>query len=445
MSVQHRFPYIQVGRVILNTRHGLIALGIAGISYLLSKKRVHRPLIRTNSLLCEIERKSDTITLSWQELGGFYRVFRNHQCIYSGMEPRVVDTQRTAGTLYTYTIERMNAQGKVLDTLRIQTSTAVERKKEDNILLDMVLTAIVAKGQISLEWEPIQGVKEYQVYRNGMKIAEVEACSFLDTQIKDDEVYTYAIKSKRPLPRSEQESFAVKSFLASVMGICMKGSSQKRAAMEEISTTVKVGPVEELLKPVKKRQNRSQERAWQLRYSTFLPERWLKNPNVTSKVPYFKGDDRGFDPEASRYRTRADVYIREQKEDAVIELSKAVGKSEAYNQKGEFLEEGVASDEQIVVKHLGATEEKTAFQLNHSVGNPIIVSPAVDYKVNGTFYRNGEINIAGYHDQAPHHEVYLKQEGAASWETLHQAESKGLEMMASPTANHLWRYSTFTH
>ena len=96
----------------------------------------------------------------------------------------------------------------------------------------------------------------------------------------------------------------------------------------------------------------------------------------------------------------------------------------------------MASDEQIVVKHIGSTDEKTAFQLNHSVGNPIIVSPAVDYKVNGTFYRNGEINIAGYHDQAPHHEVYLKEQESASWETLHQAESKGLEMMASPTANH---------
>ncbi|CRI74812.1 Uncharacterised protein [Chlamydia trachomatis] len=62
----------------------------------------------------------------------------------------------------------------------------------------------------------------------------------------------------------------------------------------------------------------------------------------------------------------------------------------------------------------------------------------------GTFYRNGEINIAGYHDQAPNHEVYLKETDDQNWEPLHLAENKGLEMMAHPTANHLWRYSTFT-
>ncbi|MBR8643875.1 hypothetical protein KEH51_01180 [[Brevibacterium] frigoritolerans] len=33
----------------------------------------------------------------------------------------------------------------------------------------------------------------------------------------------------------------------------------------------------------------------------FLPEEWLKNPNLASKVPYFKGDNRGFDPESSRF------------------------------------------------------------------------------------------------------------------------------------------------
>ncbi|MFD4930369.1 hypothetical protein ACFWMS_15815 [Peribacillus butanolivorans] len=47
------------------------------------------------------------------------------------------------------------------------------------------------------------------------------------------------------------------------------------------------------------------------------------------------------------------------------------------------------------------------------------------------------INIAGYHDQAPHHEVYLKELDDPSWQTIYQAKNKGLEMMAHPTANHL--------
>lgn len=198
------------------------------------------------------------------------------------------------------------------------------------------------------------------------------------------------------------------------------------------------------MQPVGNDVDGKKKRNWQLRYSTFLPEEWLKNPNLASKVPYFKGDNRGFDPESPRYRTRVDVYIHEKESEAEIECTKAVGKSEAYNHDGDFLEEGVASDEDIVVKHVLSNHEKTTIQLTHSVGNPIIISPAVDYKVIGTFYRNGEINIAGYHDQAPHHEVYLKEADEQNWEPLHLAENKGLEMMAHPTANHLWRYSTFT-
>ncbi|KON70673.1 hypothetical protein AKG34_19130 [Peribacillus butanolivorans] len=34
------------------------------------------------------------------------------------------------------------------------------------------------------------------------------------------------------------------------------------------------------------------------------------------------------------------------------------------------------------------------------------------------------INIAGYHDQAPHHEVYLKELDDPSWQTLYQAKKQ---------------------
>ncbi|KWW21706.1 hypothetical protein AS888_04130 [Peribacillus simplex] len=438
------FPGLKQRGVKITTRQSLLALGIAGIAYLVSHKRLHRAVIKTTSLMCKIERKETAIKLVWPDEGRFYRVFRGLQPIYSGKEPYVAEQGLAAGTIYTYMIESLDGEKQVKKRMKIQTSTTAENKKEDNILLDLVFTTIVAKGQISLEWEPIKGIEEYMIFRNGVKVGKVHGCSFSDRRISENQGYTYTIKARRPLPRSEQETYAVKSFLASMVGVFKKGSSQAQAAIEEITNTKKVGPVKQLLQSVKESKADDQKlRHWRLRYSTFLPEEWLKNPNLASKVPYFKGDNRGFDPDSSRYRTRVDLTIQEKEKDAEIEFSKAVGKSEAYDKDFVFLEEGVASDEDIVVKHVLANKEKTTIQLTHSVGNPIILSPAVDYKVIGTFYRNGEINIAGYHDQAPHHEVYLKETDEQEWEPLHQAKSKGLEMMARPTANHLWRYSTF--
>ncbi|MGW8424017.1 DUF3238 domain-containing protein [Peribacillus simplex] len=444
LIVHYSFPRLKVGGVTFTARHSLLAIGLAGIAYLISNKRKHQAVFKTASLMCKIERKEDSIKLIWPDEGGFYRVFRGKELIFSGPESRMADRGLTPGTIYTYSIDSLNEKEQSVNRMKIQTSTTAENKKEDNILLDLVFTTIVAKGQASLEWEPIKGIKEYRVYRNGVDIGKVGGCSFSDRSISEDQEYTYTIKAKRPLPRSEQESYAVKSLVASIVGAVKKGSSQAQAAIEEITNTKKIGPVKQLLQSVENDVEGKKKRNWQLRYSTFLPEEWLKNPNLASRVPYFKGDNRGFDPGSPRYRTRVDVYIHEKESEAEIEFTKAVGKSEAYNHDGDFLEAGVASDEDIVVKHVLSNHEKTTIQLTHSVGNPIIISPAVDYKVIGTFYRNGEINIAGYHDQAPHHEVYLKEADEQNWEPLHLAENKGLEMMAHPTANHLWRYSTFT-
>ncbi|MDO7487620.1 hypothetical protein Q5O89_21075 [Peribacillus frigoritolerans] len=117
--------------------------------------------------------------------------------------------------------------------MKIQTSTTAENKKEDNILLDLVFTTIVAKGQASLEWEPIKGIKEYTIYRNGVDIGKVRGCSFSDRSISEDQEYTYTIKAKRPLPRSEQESYAVKSLVASIVGAVKKVPPKHRQRLRK--------------------------------------------------------------------------------------------------------------------------------------------------------------------------------------------------------------------
>lgn len=431
----------------MSLRYSWIPLGIAGAAYLIRSKWHRQATVTAYAIKKKyaVKQKRDQITLAWPNTGGPYQVYRDRQFIYSGMKPSVTDSQLAPGTIYTYTIERVNEQDHVLDRVKIQTATAAEEENGgENPLVDLVQTTVVAKGEIRLEWKPIDGIEEYTISRNGVDARKVSGCSFIDQNIRNDKEYLYHIQAKRPLQRSEQQNGEVKSFLASFVGVMKKNSSKEQTAMEEISVIKKVGPVQQLLQSGKEQQPEVKERSWQFRYTTFLAKKRIKNPNFVSKDHYFKGDNRGFDANSSRYRTRADVYIHEKEKESTVELSKAVGKTEAYSWHQTFIEEGQSSDEGIKLENVLKTDQKTTFQLIHSVSNPIVASPAIDYEVNVTFYRNGVIDIAGIHDQAPHHEVYLKKKSDSSWQTVHQAESKGLEMMADPMANQLWRFSTFT-
>ncbi|MDQ7862844.1 hypothetical protein RCO48_22890 [Peribacillus frigoritolerans] len=75
MPIIH-FPRLKVGGVTFTARHSLLALGLAGIAYLVSNKRKHQAVFKTASLMCKIERKEDSIKLIWPDEGGYYRVFR---------------------------------------------------------------------------------------------------------------------------------------------------------------------------------------------------------------------------------------------------------------------------------------------------------------------------------------------------------------------------------
>jgi hypothetical protein len=446
-EVVHIMPEIQSNPDIRKkaARYSAVALGLVGAVYLISPKPKKQDAPPVPSFMLDfIEQKQDQITLAWPDIGESYRVYRNHQFIYSGSAPRLTDAKLIPGTIYMYTIECLDDQDETIEKIKVQTATAVSEKRTENVLADSIFTTVVTKGQVSLEWEPIDGIEEYTIERNGKTVGKARKCSFIDLEINSHEQYTYTIRAQRPLELSEQEASEGKSVIANMVGLLKKDASTKRTAVEEFEITTRLVPLKQLLENDKKNASLTCHPRKLLRYTTFLPQKWLKNPNVASKHHYFKGDQRGFNPDAPRFRTRADVHLNMSEEAHPVELAKSVGTTKAYNWVRRFSEEGQADDDGIIVEKVFSTDEKISFQLIHSVGNPLVLSPAIDYEVNATFYRNGEIDISGNHDQAPHHEVYLKTGDSPEWETIHQARSKGLEMMAPPTANKLWRYTTFT-
>lgn len=423
----------------MNRRFTLLALGAAGAGYLISNQDRRADSHSSSFMADSIEHKQNKLTLHWNGKGGFYRVYRGNQLVYSGAERSFSDHHLTPGTIYTYTIEEETKDE--INIMKIQTATAPKEKNEDNILQNLIITTVIVKGKIRLYWEHIDGITEYTVFRNGTLVGKVKGNFFIDQRVRNNKEYTYTIKAMRPLISSEENISTGKFLLSELLGFLKKDTTQQQTAYEELRITKRIGRIDHLLK-TKDTTGERFKSPLQLRYTTFLTKKWLKNPNPTSNSHYFRGDNRGFDAESQQFRTRADITVDMTKDEPAVKLTKQVGKTRAYNWRRKFREEGQGSDDNIQLEKVLNLEDHTVFQISHSVSNPLIVAPAIDYDLQASFYKDGVIDIAGIHDQAPHHEVYLKSTQASSWQIIHQAQDKGLEMMGHPTANQLWRFST---
>lgn len=376
--------------------------------------------------LISISQTPDRISIHWEH-DGPVQVFKDGKELYSGSEKSFTDNGLEPGTIYSYTL-------KGTGTIKIQTATAVEReeKNADIPLQELIVTTVIEEGLISLAWEPIRGIEEYEIFRNDEYAGTVTEPAFQDRNIDMDEQYVYGIKGIRPLEVGDEEETEQPSLLARAIDLLKVTKDEDDILVETFLMGKDIGrPSDQLngrmpIKPLN----------YRLRYTTFLEDEWVENPNVLSKMRYFTGDGRTFDPEADRYRTRAEISVSS----GEVSLKRDVGASEGYTVNKELVERETASDEGIVIKQVQTDEEKVSFLLEHSVGNPLMPSPDIVYELYAGFYPNGFIDISGEHDEAPHHEIYLKHENG-DWKPLHRSETRGLERLAPPTANRFWRYS----
>lgn len=391
-----------------------------------------------------LKQSDSVIEFSWTDTGSVCRITREERILYEGRETVFQDEQLRAGELYIYTIERLNDNGKPVERLKMQTGTEERGPQTENQLRQIVLTAIIAEGEVTLAWGDIQGIRAYEIFRNNELLDAVQESQFTDTAVDMETEYVYTIHAKRPLERSGEELFSSeKSLIASIFGKLNPNSTEQEASEESFWLTKRLGKLDTLLNMPEKPKGEIQYPVWNFRYKTFLSEKILANPNLISPNRFFEGDGRGFDPHSKRYRTLVEFTIRLDKEATIDNFKKDVGTSVAYNWRKKFRKAGVGSAENVGVTQEDENNRKATVAVTHSVSNPLTASPAIDYDVSATFYRNGHFDIVGVHDQAPNHEVYLNRSGQDEWLPLHRAESKGLAYMAGTIANQYWRYSNF--
>lgn len=377
------------------------------------------------------------VSFTWTDSGDFYRVYKNEQQVYEGTVAEFTDGELDE-SIFQYTIERV-VNECVKDVIVIQTSALTEVRENEHPLQRLVLTTIAASSQIALSWERIKGVETFDIYRNGEFLQTVDDNRFIDREMSVTEPVTYSISATRPLIDSNQRMNVSKSIAAKVFEIVVPKSDKPT---EEIYTfTVRVTRRDQLLRPVSKREKGKDVTRWKVRYTTFLKEPYLKNPNLLSPFPYFTGDDRDFDVASDSFRTRVDMQGEFTSKVPTLTYTKATGPTIGLNYLKRYKRHDHAAVEGIEIERLKEASTAIQFAITHDVGNPLTTAPPIHYEVTGYLNQQGMIDLVGYHNVAPHHEVYLSMDDEA-WRTIHRAKSEGLAYLSGVPGNNYWRYLT---
>ncbi|WP_079241144.1 lytic polysaccharide monooxygenase [Chryseobacterium indologenes] len=151
--------------------------------------------------LTQVGVTSSSAKISWnpQSDAVSYNVFRNGQNIQQVSTPTFQDMGLAANTIYTYEIQAKGSSGLTSGKsapLNVKTNSegALEKPTAPSNLHSMEVT----ENSVSLMWMASthsQGIKNYQIFENGIKVGETVQTSFLRTGLAQDTEYRYIVKS----------------------------------------------------------------------------------------------------------------------------------------------------------------------------------------------------------------------------------------------------------
>ena len=128
-----------------------------------------------------------------------YTVFRNGQNIQQVNAAVFEDSGLAANTTYTYEIQAKGSSGLTSGkSLPLNVKTNSEGTPEKPVAPSNLHSMGVTENSVSLMWMASthsQGIKNYQIFENGIKVGETVQTSFLRTGLAQDTEYRYTVRS----------------------------------------------------------------------------------------------------------------------------------------------------------------------------------------------------------------------------------------------------------
>jgi hypothetical protein len=179
--------------------------------------------------------------------------------------------------------------------------------------------------------------------------------------------------------------------------------------------------------------------ATRLRYQTFIRNKYVEVDASSNCIPWltwgkrhaFGGDNRGFNPDSSQFRTRFDVRIDWLEGGNQVALT-SVGQSKTYewndtlpvSDKWQLTGETTQSTAGMGLTSISETPSLVHFKMDHNISDPFClwVNP-VSYNLDVYISRSGTYTITGTRNRVPDHEVYIRTDVKPDWAVIYQREN----------------------
>lgn len=381
-----------------------------------------------------------------------------------------------ANTLHEYKLYARDAAGNELDSVTINTSTmrtanqvkllqksnteSLEKSKDTLYfpMLNSNLNVVYNNERLMLSWNGIpseDGI--FEVYKNEEYLTTVNDNTFIDYDIREDEIYTYSIKGYKKIPDK---------VIAEKKDDIQKQLGKKLTPKEEdivfnepkiVSATIRISDEGVIKTQELKNQDISQNKinlpngyGYLLRYTTFIPFEHVKNPwcNAICLYKFFGGDgeNRGFDAWSSKFRTRLDTYVTwdYSGKPQGVTASPQTGITHGYDGNLNLI--GSAKAPAIEDHKVWATEIGDGWIYHRgsvSSSIPLTAAPAIDAFHYSKVWENGRSEFYGVHDQAPSHEFYIIAYPGDFSLPIHQSNHLGFEYLLPVMPKKEWQNNIY--
>lgn len=303
---------------------------------------------------------------------------------------------------------------------------------EGQLFWNQKSTIIIRSDQeLLIRWGAIPDVESYSVFRDGKRLGETAEHEWYEASPQDVSA-RYEIRALRP---ASQENTTLSSVMEGALKLLntLKREPDREREFESFIFYVRLHPFGRDIDSVAEETIRAR-----LRILTFIAPPILKNPNLLSPHIYFEGDDRTYDPHASEYRTLTEIAMTSLTDNAHVLLDKKANPTRSLTSTGRLRSEDVASTREVYLENIAKKQHSLQFTVYHSVGNPLVIAPDINYTVHTAFERE-RWRLSGTHLRSPHHEIYLQTE-SNTFIPVHQTHDLGLSFLADPLPSCHWLF-----
>lgn len=143
---------------------------------------------------------ASSVSLAWngQANTASYNIYRDGVLVGNSVNASFEDKNLNEETTYRYEIEAVGQGGLTSNKTAISVTTTAQASEEKPTAPQNLHSMGTTSSSVSLMWgrsSHTQGIKQYDIYRDGKKIASTSNATYNDTNLSANTTYSYTVKA----------------------------------------------------------------------------------------------------------------------------------------------------------------------------------------------------------------------------------------------------------